>query len=379
MFSERRQEKSRVDWFIKSVKDGALVLSIVEDAANRTPVPNLQRAGGVTLRIVKAVPLVRYNKAGFRRLVEYAAAFIVMIHDRYINSTQEDKTSWPPAEIAQVIEELLGTLKEIFRFVEDKAGENRVVRLINGISDDRLKVKEYHHRLHGVEEKFQNIFVIPSHLSLEESVALILKKVEEGQSFPKQTALEEPDDIQAKIEAGRRRNQDLEAKRAEEMHQIEAEAKQQEAEELASASRQKAKAEAEAYPAEQEERKRLRRLAHAEKGRKTTKTSSKTSKPTQPSVSASSPPSSSPSNAHQFQQQQPPTPLSQPSLIASPAGYASPYLSAPLVYNSGHFTNITISNVGNNNSKRPVTRSGNPRSGRGERAELVTFSHGRRV
>ncbi|KAF9553381.1 hypothetical protein CPC08DRAFT_822338 [Agrocybe pediades] len=348
MFSKRHQEKSRVEWCKTSAKDWDLLLSIVQNAADPTPIPGLsQQAAGVTLRIVKAVQVVRYDKAGFRRLVEYAAAFIVMIHDRYINSTQEDKTSWPPPEIAQIIEELLGTLKEILRFVEDKTDENRVVRLINSIADNR-KVKEYHHRLYGVEEKLRNIFVICSHLSLDESVAMILKKLEEGGSSPKQAAIEEPDNIQA--------NQDLEAKRTEERRRIEVEAKQREAEELAFASIQKAKAEAEAkaYSAEQEEKKRRRRLAHEEKSRKATKASSKKPKPTPPSASASSPPSSSPSSAHQFQQQQPQTPLSQPSPFASPAGYAWPYLSPPLLYNSGNFTNNTISNIGNDNSRRVI-------------------------
>ncbi|KAF9553376.1 hypothetical protein CPC08DRAFT_727947 [Agrocybe pediades] len=228
MFSTRRQKKRGVEWFKTSVKNGDLLLSIIQDAASLTLLPDLRHAAGVTFRIVEAGQLVRYNKAGVRRLAEYATTFIVIMHDRYLrNSTQKEQTSWPPPNIARILQELLETLKEFLRFVEDKASKDRIIRLLNSITDAR-KVKEYHQRLYGVEEKLRNISVIDARLSLDESVALILKKLEEGQSSLKQAALEEPDNVQAKIEADRRRNQELEVKRTEERRQIDIEAKQRE-------------------------------------------------------------------------------------------------------------------------------------------------------
>ncbi|KAF4611968.1 hypothetical protein D9613_004559 [Agrocybe pediades] len=230
MSSKRVQktDSTKANWFETSVNGGVLLLGVLQDAAGLAPVPYLKQAAGVTLKIIEAVQQLKDNKADFRRLAQDATELIATIFDRYKNSP--DKASWPPPEIAQIISELLGTLTDILHFVEKKVHKKSFFqRFINNKADGR-KVKEYRERLQAAVEKFQSILKIASHLNLNESVALILKKLnqQEQQAGSHPTPFEEASEVQSKIEADRRRKEEMEAKAAEERHRKEIEAKQRE-------------------------------------------------------------------------------------------------------------------------------------------------------
>ncbi|KAF9553379.1 hypothetical protein CPC08DRAFT_713796 [Agrocybe pediades] len=232
---------------------GVLLLGVLQDAAEElVPVPYLKQAAGVTLKIIEAVQRLKDNKADFQRLAQDASELIATIFDRYKNSP--DQASWPPPEIAQIIYELLGTLTEILHFVEQQVHKNRAIRLINS-KVDVGKVKEYRERLQAAVEKFQ----ISSHLNLNESVALNLKKLnqqdQKAASHP--TPFEEASEIQAKIEADRRRKEEMDAKAAEERRRKEIEAKQREVAESFESIR-RAEAEAQEYQKVHDEVQRLK-------------------------------------------------------------------------------------------------------------------------
>ncbi|KAF9555588.1 hypothetical protein CPC08DRAFT_124297 [Agrocybe pediades] len=222
--SSRRGQKTdstKANWFETSVNGGVLLLGVLQDAAGLAPVPYLKQAAGVTLKIIEAVQQLKDNKAAFRRLAQDATELIATIFDRYKNSP--DQASWPPPEIAQIISELLGTLTEILKFVQDQVHKNRAIRLINSKADVG-KVKEYRERLQAALEKFQ------IH-SLNESVSLILLNKlnqQEQQAGSHPTLFEEASEVQAKIEADCRRKKEVDAKAAEERRQKEIEAKQRE-------------------------------------------------------------------------------------------------------------------------------------------------------
>ncbi|KAF4612260.1 hypothetical protein D9613_004581 [Agrocybe pediades] len=244
------------NWFETSVNGGVLLLGVLQEAAGLTPVPYLKQAAGVTLKIIEAVQKLKENKADFRRLAQDATALIATIFDRYKNSP--DQASWPPPEIAQIIYELVGTVEEILSFVIEQVHKNRAIRLMNSKADVG-KVKEYRERLQAAVEKFQNILKISSHLNLNESVALILKKLDqqEQQAGSHPTPFEEVSEIQAKIEADRRRKKEMDAKAAEETRRKEIEAKQREVAESVESIR-RAEAEAQERQQVQDEVQRLR-------------------------------------------------------------------------------------------------------------------------
>ncbi|KAF9553382.1 hypothetical protein CPC08DRAFT_713798 [Agrocybe pediades] len=479
--SFKRAQKTvstKTNWFETSVNGGVLLLGVLQEAAGLTPVPYLKQAAGVTLKIIDAVQQLKDNKADFRRLAQDATALIATIFDRYKNSP--DQASWPPPEIAQIIYELVGTVEEILSFVVEQVHKNRAIRLMNSKADVG-KVKEYRERLQAAVEKFQ----ISSHLNLNESVALILKKLnqQEQQAGSHPTPFEEVSEIQAKIEADRRRKKEMDAKAAEETRRKEIEAKQREVAESVESIR-RAEAEAQEHQKVQDEVQRLRtesellrrqqdlarqqaeldeqrrQLAAGEEarmeyaGRRWSSTTpinadsagsgsinaddpvvldqayKRYEAKEQPagqtassSASSSSSPSTSTPQAQQQPFQQPPVsppppqieeilvahlarlginptanqpyspPPSQSPPYANPTGYASPqpghhysppppglypyyhtppmppfsphggYLSPPpgtIMYNSGNYSNNTISNVGNNNS-RTVIQSPKPR------------------
>ncbi|KAF4611547.1 hypothetical protein D9613_004497 [Agrocybe pediades] len=214
----QKTNSTKANWLEMSVNGGALLLGIVRDAAGFAPIPYLKQAAGVTLRIVEVVQQLKGNKAAFRRLAEDATGLIATIFDRYKNS--QDLASWPPPEIAQIIYELLRTLRGILQFAKDQVHKNPAIRLINSKADVG-KVKEYRERLQAAVEKFQNIFKISSHLSLNESVALILKKLnqQEQQAGSHPTPFEEASEFQAMIEADRRMRAEMDVKAAEERRQ----------------------------------------------------------------------------------------------------------------------------------------------------------------
>ncbi|KAF9538967.1 hypothetical protein CPC08DRAFT_824593 [Agrocybe pediades] len=232
----QKNNSTKANWLETSFNGGALLLSIVSDAAGLTPVPYLKQAAGLTLRIIEAVQLLKDNKAGFQRLADDATGLISTIFDRYKNS--QDQASWPPPKIAEIIYELLGTLTQILHFVEKEGRKKRIIRFTNGKADVG-KMKEYREKLQGAVEKFKVSSDLIMHESVEHLMKLISPQEQPISSHP--TAYEEASEMQAKIEADRRKKEEMEAKAAEERRQMEIEAKQREvAESFASIRRAEA-------------------------------------------------------------------------------------------------------------------------------------------
>jgi len=107
-----KKKKPKTDgftWFETTVNGGAVVLSLLKDAAACAPLPYLRSAAGTTLSIIQIAQVsfiynlicfyasfhqtVKDNRADFRRLCEDAATLTIVVFESRQRS--EDPDGWP--------------------------------------------------------------------------------------------------------------------------------------------------------------------------------------------------------------------------------------------------------------------------------------------
>jgi len=176
--SKEKKKKKKIEgafsWFETTVNGGAVVLTILQNAANFAPLPYLRGAASTSLTLIQIAQNVRDNKADFRRLCEDAATLTVVVYESRQRS--EDPDGWPGAGLKDVVDSFLQTLNTIADFAQAQVERGRFLRVMNSVGDGN-KIREFRERLGQALSRFE----VSTHLQSYEILRLIKGMMEDHQ------------------------------------------------------------------------------------------------------------------------------------------------------------------------------------------------------
>jgi len=172
---KKKKVEGSFTWFETTVNGGAVVLSVLQNAANFAPLPYLRGAAATSLTLIQIAQTVKDNRADFRRLCEDAATLTVVVYESRQRS--EDPDGWPGAGLKDAVDSFLNTLGMIARFAEAQVERKRFIRVMNSVGDGN-KIREFRERLAQAMSRFE----VSAHLQSYEILRLIKNMMEDHQN-----------------------------------------------------------------------------------------------------------------------------------------------------------------------------------------------------
>ena len=188
-------------WFETKVNGGALILTVLTNAANHAQAPYYVRgAAGHTLHIIQLAEVrafffeyrkrlispflqcIKNNKSDFRRLCEDAATLTAVVYESYERS--EDPNGWPGPGMSDAVDNFLmyeflhcdrtdendpisflcSTLQAIEEFARVLAKKGRFARAVNSVVDGN-RIKEFRETLVQAMNRFEVRAVLSDHVA----------------------------------------------------------------------------------------------------------------------------------------------------------------------------------------------------------------------